>query len=561
MRLAVRISLTAKLIVPVVVVAIVAALLTIFSSIKTDHSNLLAQETEVSGRKALLASELRAASRAVQRDLLNLTLDRNAESRKAMAEYAVRRIKLMSELGEKLMESLNEEERAKLRTLPKLNAELIEIFGKVRQIALSGETDQAYAVFSSDLRAKERSISALIDPFIDSQTKSAREIGAEMKNNAETTKTMLFWTSALGIAGSLLLAVLLVWRSIVRPMGAITKAMAELADRRWQTDIPALGRQDEIGAMAKALLVFRDNGLESDRLAAESEAAEQAREERRQHLDEAISEFQSRAAMVMSTVVSATNELQAAAESLADSAEETLQQSSSVAGSAEAATANVQSVAAAGEQLSASIAEILRQAQHSSDIATDAVTAAGQTDEKIQQLAQAAEKIGSVIELIQGIASQTNLLALNATIEAARAGEAGRGFAVVASEVKDLAGQTTRATNEIAMTIAGIQDVTKGAVEAMRTIGQKIEKIHVIAREIAGSVEEQGRATSEIAQSVQQAALGTTHVSSNISHVNEAATNTGAASTQVMSAARDLSEQAETLRMEMDKFLLAARAA
>ncbi len=176
-------------------------------------------------------------------------------------------------------------------------------------------------------------------------------------------------------------------------------------------------------------------------------------------------------------------------------------------------------------------------------------------------MSQAAEKIGSVIELIQGIASQTNLLALNATIEAARAGEAGRGFAVVASEVKDLAGQTTRATNEIAGTIAEIQEVTNGTIEAMRGIGHKIQSIHTIAREIAGSVEEQGRATSEIAQSVQQAAMGTTHVSGNIVHVNEAATSTGAASAQVMSAARDLAEQAETLRAEMDKFLLTARAA
>jgi len=253
--------------------------------------------------------------------------------------------------------------------------------------------------------------------------------------------------------------------------------------------------------------------------------------------------------------------LQAAAESLAGSAEETLQQSNSVAQSAEAATGNVQSVAAAGEELSASISEILRQARQSSEIATDAVHAAGTTDERIQQLSQAAVKIGSVIELIQGIASQTNLLALNATIEAARAGEAGRGFAVVANEVKDLAGQTTRATNEIAATIAGIQDVTNGTIEAMRGISRKIEKIHTIAQEIAGSVEEQGRATSEIAQSVQLAAVGTTQVSGNIVHVNEAATNTGAASAQVMSAARDLAEQAETLRAEMDKFLISARAA
>lgn len=556
-----RLNLAAKLVLPVVLIASIAAVLAAGTYYFLERSNASAQQADLASRKAFLAAEIRAASRASQRDLLNLILDKNADSRRSMAELVDRRIKLMQDLSERLTPLLTDGDRAVLANFDQLRTQVIQAFIEVRNEALAGQPEAAYEKFVRDVRTRERAMSAVTDPFIQKSEEEVRTLARQIEEQAHEAEFLAVTGSAVGIIGGVALALFIILRGVVRPLRAMTGAMMRLADRHWETEVPGTTRKDEIGGMAKALLVFRDNGLESDRLTAEAEAAQKAREERRQRLEAAIADFQSRAGMVMSSVVSASSELQAAAESLAGSAEETLQQSNSVASSAEEATANVQSVAAAGEELSASISEILRQARQSSDIATDAVNAAGQTDEKIQLLSQSAEKIGSVIEIIQGIASQTNLLALNATIEAARAGEAGRGFAVVASEVKDLAGQTTRATNEIAATISGIQEVTNGTIEAMRAIGQKIEKIHTIAQEIAGSVEEQGRATSEIAQSVQLAAVGTTHVSGNIVHVNEAATNTGAASTQVMSAARDLAEQAETLRSEMDKFLAAARAA
>jgi methyl-accepting chemotaxis protein len=556
-----RLNLAFKLVLPVAFLALIAAALAGLSYSVLEQGRDLSRHAGAAHQKAFLASEIRATSRAVQRDLLNLVLDQNAESRRAMAENVDRRIKALQDLSARFLPLLGDADRAILVNFDALGQQVIQAFGAVRQQAMAGQPDLAYQTFTRDVRVRERAMSAVIDPFLVEMERQSDSLTLAVQEQAVWAKRISIVFSFIGIITGLGLALAAIFLWAVLPLRAMTGAMTKLADRQWQTEVPGTARMDEIGDMAKALLVFRDNGLEADRLTAATGAEQLAREQRRQRLEAAITEFESRAGMVMSTVVSASSELQAAAESLAGSAEETLQQSNSVAQSAEAATGNVQSVAAAGEELSASISEILRQARQSSEIATDAVHAAGTTDEKIQQLSQAADKIGSVIELIQGIASQTNLLALNATIEAARAGEAGRGFAVVANEVKDLAGQTTRATNEIAATIAGIQDVTNGTIEAMRGIGRKIEKIHAIAQEIAGSVEEQGRATSEIAQSVQLAAIGTTQVSGNIVHVNEAATNTGAASAQVMSAARDLAEQAETLRSEMDKFLISARAA
>lgn len=310
-----------------------------------------------------------------------------------------------------------------------------------------------------------------------------------------------------------------------------------------------------ITAVNSAVMLDMDNAIS---VYQESMLEDRAR--RQAALESAISTFASSASVVMATVASASTELQAAAESMSGVAEETLMQSTSVASAAEQASASVQSVAAAGEELSASTDAILQQAQHSSAIAGKAVDGAGATNAKMPELASAAEQIGKVVELIKGIAGQTNLLALNATIEAARAGEAGRGFAVVASEVKELASQTSRATDEIASAITAIQMATAEAVETIRQITATIDDMNEISASITSSMAEQGRATAEIAENVQQAAIGTGEVSSAITHVTTAATTSGAAASQVLSAASELSRQSEVLKEEMDTFIAKARA-
>ena len=258
---------------------------------------------------------------------------------------------------------------------------------------------------------------------------------------------------------------------------------------------------------------------------------------------------------VIETVSSASTELQTSAQAMSSTAEETNRQSAAVAAAAEQASTNVQTVASAAEELSASLSEVGRQVTESATIASNAVDDARATNEKVQGLADAAKKIGEVVNLINDIASQTNLLALNATIEAARAGDAGKGFAVVASEVKSLASQTAKATEDIAGQVGAIQEATNQAVAAIQGIDQTIVQISDIATTIAASVEQQNTATKEIAENVQQAASGTREVTTNISGVSQAAIETGQASTQVLGAASELSQQSEKLREQVATFM------
>jgi len=258
---------------------------------------------------------------------------------------------------------------------------------------------------------------------------------------------------------------------------------------------------------------------------------------------------------VVDIVSSSSTELQATAQAMASTAEETSKQSEAVAAASEEATTNVQTVASAAEEMAKSIEEIGQQVEQSSSIAGRAVTEADRTNVTVEGLAEAAQKIGEVVELISNIASQTNLLALNATIEAARAGDAGKGFAVVASEVKSLANQTAKATEDIAAQISGMQDATKGTVDAIKGIATTIGEISEIASSIASAVEEQSAATQEISRAVQEAATGTQEVSTNITSVNTAAVETGKSASDVLTAAEELAKQGETLRSEIDKFL------
>ena len=406
---------------------------------------------------------------------------------------------------------------------------------------------------------------------------------------------------------------------VLRPINAMTLTMTTMADGNLDVDVPAQDRKDEVGEMARAVEVFRENGIEQRRLEAEAvvqreeaeaekerqrvaesrreqeaaeaeaeqkqkaeaekekqrvaeskreqEAAEaeaeqkrKAEEEKKEMMVKMADDFESSVGKVVQTVSSSSTQMESSAQAMASTAEQTSSQSNAVAAAAEQASANVQTVAAAAEELSASIAEISRQVSQSSEITSNAVIEAKRTDEQVQGLAIAAEKIGEVVGLISDIAEQTNLLALNATIEAARAGDAGKGFAVVASEVKNLASQTATATSEIEAQIGAIQSATQEAVLAIQGIGKTIGDVNEIATNIASAVEEQSAATQEIARNVEQAAAGTREVTSNISGVTQAAGETGQAAGQIQEAAGELSKQSEMLQSQVDQFLAKIRA-
>jgi methyl-accepting chemotaxis protein len=363
----------------------------------------------------------------------------------------------------------------------------------------------------------------------------------------------------------LVLAVVSFWITyarIINPIGRMTGAMGRLADGDTSVEIPARDNKDEIGEMAKAVQVFKDNMVETDLLRAEQEEQKKRAEaERRQAMLDMADGLESSVGGIIRDVGAQANQLQSAARSMSATAEETGRQSTAVAAASEQASANVQTVASAAEELSSSIQEIARRLAEANQITAKAVTDTGRTTEEIQGLAAAAQNIGEVVSMINAIAAQTNLLALNATIESARAGEAGKGFAVVAAEVKSLANQTAKATDEISTKIAEMQAATTRSAEAVQGVAKTIGEVNEIATTIAAAVEEQGAATQEIARNVQQAAAGTGEVSANIVGVTQAANDTGAASTQVLTAAGELSRQSEALRNQVGDFLGKIRAA
>ncbi|HEY0331705.1 MAG TPA: methyl-accepting chemotaxis protein [Rhodopseudomonas sp.] len=342
--------------------------------------------------------------------------------------------------------------------------------------------------------------------------------------------------------------------SIVTPMQALGRGELDAV-------VPHQGEATEIGKMATVLQLFKE-ALIAKRAADQLAAQEaDAKIQRGQRVDGITRDFESMIGEIVQTVSSASNQLEASAATLTATAERSQQLTTLVAGASEEASTNVQSVASATEEMSSSITEISRQVQESARIAGDAVQQARNTNDRVGELAKAASRIGDVVELINTIAGQTNLLALNATIEAARAGEAGRGFAVVASEVKALAEQTAKATGEIGQQIAGIQTATQESVGAIKEIGDTIGKMSEISSTIASAVEEQGAATQEISRNVHLAAEGTQQVSSNITDVQRDASETGAASSQVLAAARSLSRDSNRLKLEVDKFLSTVRSA
>ena len=373
--------------------------------------------------------------------------------------------------------------------------------------------------------------------------------------------TLMLVAGIGGGLGALALSVLVARIGISRPISRITGVMERLAKGDTSVAIPGLGRGDEIGGMAKAVAVFKDNAIDRDRMMAAEEAERRAKEMRTQAVEELVQSFDRNVSGILRTVASAATELEATAQSMLSTADQTKGQAASTAAAAEQASVNVQTVASATNQLTASINEISGQVTRSTNIAGHAVGEAQQTNERVQGLVAQAQRIGVVVKLITDIASQTNLLALNATIAAARAGEAGKGFAVVASEVKNLANQTAKATDEIAAQIASMQEATSGAAAAINGIGDTIGTISEIATIIASAIEEQGSATSEIARNVQEAARGTHLVTTNITDVSNGATQTGSAATQVLGAAGELSRQSEVLRTEVERFLAGIRAA
>jgi methyl-accepting chemotaxis protein len=402
-------------------------------------------------------------------------------------------------------------------------------------------------------------LAALLEHTVASQ-KIALESESREINEAFEDSTA---TAVRLAVGALIVGLLLAWavsKSITTPVKEMTAAMTTLARGNLQVEVPALENRDEIGEMAHAVQVFKENAIEVERLKAEQIALERrAAEEKKRSMNQLADGFESSVKHVVSAVSSAARQLQQTAQSMSANADQTNRQCTVVAAAAEQASANVQTVASATEELTSSINEISRQVSESTNIGSSAVEEANRANATVNGLSEAAQKIGEVVSLINNIASQTNLLALNATIEAARAGEAGKGFAVVASEVKNLANQTAKATEEIQAQVGQMQSVTSTTVDAIKSITGTIRRMSEISTTIASAVEEQGAATREIARNVSEASKGTQEVSSNISGVAHAAGETGRGASETLSAANNLGTQSENLSQAVEGFIMKVR--
>ncbi len=353
----------------------------------------------------------------------------------------------------------------------------------------------------------------------------------------------------------------LISRSITKPISNLTKSVSDIAKGNYDADIPALDYKDEIGDMARAVEILKEKGKEAEELKAKQEETERkAAQDKKQAMQMLANDFEGSVGKIITTVGASVEELSRTAEGMAEIAKRTSGASGEVSNAATIAAQNVETVASAAQELTASITEISEQVGQSSKIARESVERANETSQTVEALSEVATKVGEVIGLINDIAEQTNLLALNATIEAARAGEAGKGFAVVATEVKNLASQTTQATEEITVQIEKIQGSTKDTVDAVATMRESIGKMDEIATSIATAVEEQSAATNEIARNVQETSSATQNVTENITRVSSDADETGEAASQVVQASNELSAQiSKGLRGEVERFLNSIR--
>ncbi|RTL55314.1 MAG: methyl-accepting chemotaxis protein [Bradyrhizobiaceae bacterium] len=557
-----RLSISTKLIALVSIMLVAMASMGAFAIIEMRAINASAQEIQSNWLPSIrLLSELRVQSaryRAVLRDYLTepdeafmADIQKNLDAR--AADYAA-----AAKAYAPLIRTPEEDALYK-----GLDASWTKFLGAAKDVIAAAHVYNTMAARAANAdRAVPvgREMDAVLKKMVDLNDKGAAEAGRKATEDYQSgtmfVTALLLFMIALG-----LVAAVLIVRDISHGIASVVTPMRQLADGNLSASVPDASQKTEIGRIATALQVFKEAMIakKAADIAAGQDASAKMR--RAETLATITGKFEAMIGELVSSLASASTEMESSASTMTSAADTTRILSDTAAGTSRSVSDSIQSTAAATEEITASVDEIGRQVLESSKVARRAVEQAEKTNTSISELSRAAARIGDVVKLITAIAEQTNLLALNATIEAARAGEAGRGFAVVASEVKALASQTAKATDEIGAQIAGMQAATDDSVATIKEISTTIDLMSEISAAIAAAVEEQGAATQEIARNVRQAAELSAQVAINIDDVNRGNSETGAASSQVFSAAQSLAKESSHLELEVQKFIAAIRAA